>query len=97
MKLKRILFINRGERGVKGGVMKNEWIKIESVDDLSIGEIYFVGDAKGKFIHGLGEFDGCEISTEAELFDLEAGDLEDLRFMLFEWPDPPTGEEANDE
>ena len=64
-----------------------EWFKLNNIDDLSIGENYFVAE-KNRVI-GFGEFDGFEISMDSELICLDEGIPDDLYFMLFEWPESP--------
>ncbi len=62
-----------------------EWFQPKSLDDLSIGEMYFI--AENNRVQGLGEFDGYEISTEAALYVFDEADFfPQVWLQHFEWP-----------
>ena len=69
------------------GIKNTEWFHLESLDDLDLGEMYFV--AEGGKVQGFGEYDGESISVDHALYYLLDGDLPDIWLMVFSWPPPP--------
>jgi hypothetical protein len=66
------------------------WYQIESIDDLSIGDMYFYSYADDKSVVVLAEFVGDGFSSEYETIEFDDDfDFSSIWFMDFEWPKPP--------
>ena len=68
--------------------MGDKWFQPKSINDLSIGEMYFAVFSSDKHkTMVLGEFEGEYIFSGPMTIDLTETIPEDLWCMLFQWPE----------